>query len=94
MDAPTVHTVAGGGTTIAARERLATLLITVRDHFVLAPDAEVSTEANPESTWPEFSQRSGRLHAGVSLGMQSVVPRVLATLTAHSPGRRGGRATE
>lgn len=56
LDAPTVHTVyVGGGTpSLLGGERLATLLDMVRDHFVLAPDAEVSTEANPESTWPEF----------------------------------------
>lgn len=50
LDAPTVHTVyVGGGTpSLLGGERLATLLDMVRDHFVLAPDAEVSTEANPE----------------------------------------------
>lgn len=58
-------------------ERLATLLDMVRDHFVLAPDAEVSTEANPESTWPEFfATIRAAGYTRVSLGMQSVAPRV------------------
>lgn len=91
LDAPTVHTVyVGGGTpSLLGGERLATLLDMVRDHFVLAPDAEVSTEANPESTWPEFfATIRAAGYTRVSLGMQSVAPRVLATLDrVHSPGR-------
>lgn len=77
-------------------ERLATLLDMVRDHFVLAPDAEVSTEANPESTWPEFfATIRAAGYTRVSLGMQSVAPRVLATLDrVHSPGRAAAAATE
>src|SRR5271166_2715123 len=56
LDGPTVSTVfVGGGTpSLLGGQRLATLLDMVREHFTLAPDAEVSTEANPESTWPEF----------------------------------------
>lgn len=98
LDAPTVHTVyVGGGTpSLLGGERLATLLDMVRDHFVLAPDAEVSTEANPESTWPEFfATIRAAGYTRVSLGMQSVAPRVLATLDrVHSPGRAAAVATE
>lgn len=98
LDAPTVHTVyVGGGTpSLLGGERLATLLDMVRDHFVLAPDAEVSTEANPESTWPEFfATIRAAGYTRVSLGMQSVAPRVLATLDrVHSPGRAAAWATE
>lgn len=98
LDAPTVHTVyVGGGTpSLLGGERLATLLDMVRDHFVLAPDAEVSTEANPESTWPEFfATIRAAGYTRVSLGMQSVAPRVLATLDrVHSPGRAVAAATE
>ncbi|CMR52916.1 radical SAM family heme chaperone HemW [Mycobacterium tuberculosis] len=98
LDAPTVHTVyVGGGTpSLLGGERLATLLDMVRDHFVLAPDAEVSTEANPESTWPEFfATIRAAGYTRVSLGMQSVAPRVLATLDrVHSPGRAAAAATE
>lgn len=98
LDAPTVHTVyVGGGTpSLLGGERLATLLDMVRDHFVLAPDAEVSTEANPESTWPEFfATIRAAGYTRVSLGMQSVAPRVLATLDrVHWPGRAAAAATE
>jgi putative oxygen-independent coproporphyrinogen III oxidase len=91
LGAPTVHTVfVGGGTpSLLGSDRLAAVLDSVRDNFDLAPDAEVTTEANPESTWPEMF--AGLRSAGynrISLGMQSVAPRVLATLDrVHSPGR-------
>lgn len=98
LAAPTVNTVfVGGGTpSLLGDERLATLLVMVREYFVLAPDAEVSIEANPESTWPEFFEAirvAG--YTRVSLGMQSVAPRVLATLDrVHSPGRASTAARE
>jgi putative oxygen-independent coproporphyrinogen III oxidase len=98
LDAPTVHTVfVGGGTpSLLGGERLARLLDMVREHFALAPDAEVTTEANPESTWPEFfAAIRGAGYTRVSLGMQSVAPRVLATLDrVHSPGRGAAAARE
>jgi oxygen-independent coproporphyrinogen-3 oxidase len=81
LDGPTVSTVfVGGGTpSLLGGERLAKLLDMVREHFVLAPDAEVTTEANPESTWPEFFDAIRAAgYTRVSLGMQSVAPRVLA----------------
>jgi len=98
LDAPTVNTVfVGGGTpSLLGGERLATLLGMVRENFVLAPDAEVTTEANPESTWPEFFDAIRAAgYTRVSLGMQSVAPRVLATLDrVHSPGRASAAAGE
>ncbi|OMC55587.1 coproporphyrinogen III oxidase [Mycobacterium sp. IS-836] len=98
LDAPTVNTVfVGGGTpSLLGCERLAALLGMVRDQFVLAPDAEVTTEANPESTWPEFFDAIRAAgYTRVSLGMQSVAPRVLATLDrVHSPGRAAAAAGE
>jgi putative oxygen-independent coproporphyrinogen III oxidase len=98
LGAPTVNTVfVGGGTpSLLGGERLATLLGMVREHFVLAPDAEVTTEANPESTWPEFFDAIRAAgYTRVSLGMQSVAPRVLATLDrVHSPGRASAAARE
>ncbi len=98
LNAPTVNTVfVGGGTpSLLGGQRLTTLLDMVRDHFVLAPDVEITTEANPESTWPEFFDaiRSAG-YTRVSLGMQSVAPRVLATLDrVHSPGRASAAARE
>src|SRR5246127_749589 len=97
-DAPAVSTVfVGGGTpSLLGGERLATLLGMVREHFTLAPDAEITTEANPESTWPEFfAAIRAAGYTRVSLGMQSVAPRVLATLDrVHSPGRASAAAGE
>ncbi|MEZ0367117.1 radical SAM family heme chaperone HemW [Mycobacterium sp. pUA109] len=98
LGAPTVHTVfVGGGTpSLLGFARLGMMLDAVRSHFDLAPDAEVTTEANPESTSPEFFatiREAG--YTRVSLGMQSVAPRVLATLDrVHSPGRSAAAARE
>jgi putative oxygen-independent coproporphyrinogen III oxidase len=91
LGAPRVHTVfVGGGTpSLLGSDRLAAVLQSVRDNFDLASDVEVTTEANPESTWPEmFAGLRSAGYTRVSLGMQSVAPRVLATLDrVHSPGR-------
>jgi putative oxygen-independent coproporphyrinogen III oxidase len=80
----------GGGTpTLLAPTVLAGLLRAIDAEFGLAPGAEVTTEANPESV----DQRSlaGLREAGftrISFGMQSAVPHVLATLDrAHTPER-------
>ncbi|KZS83090.1 radical SAM family heme chaperone HemW [Mycobacterium persicum] len=98
LDAPALDTVfVGGGTpSLLGGERLTTLLGMVRDCFALAPDAEITTEANPESTWPEFFDAIRAAgYTRVSLGMQSVAPRVLATLDrVHSPGRATAAARE
>ncbi|HTX98071.1 MAG TPA: radical SAM family heme chaperone HemW [Mycobacterium sp.] len=98
LPGPVVDTVfVGGGTpSLLGGARLATLLDMVREHFVLAPDAEVTTEANPESTWPDFFDAIRAAgYTRVSLGMQSVAPRVLATLDrVHSPGRAVAAARE
>ena len=63
---------------------------------MLAPNAEITTEANPESTWPEFFDAIRAAgYTRVSLGMQSVAPNVLATLDrVHSPGRSAAAAAE
>ncbi|KAA1242494.1 radical SAM protein, partial [Mycobacterium simiae] len=98
LDGPPLHTVfVGGGTpSLLGGERLAMLLGMVRENFSLAPDAEITTEANPESTWPEFFEAIRAAgYTRVSLGMQSVAPRVLATLDrVHSPGRATAAARE
>ena len=87
----------GGGTpSLLGTQRLAGVLDAVRDSFALAEDAEVTTEANPESTSPELF--GGLLAAGytrVSLGMQSVSQHVLSVLDrVHSPGRALAAARE
>jgi putative oxygen-independent coproporphyrinogen III oxidase len=98
LDVPVVNTVfVGGGTpSLLGGARLATLLDTVREHFTLAPDAEVTTEANPESTWPEFfAAIRAAGYTRVSLGMQSVAPRVLGVLDrVHTPNRSAAAARE
>jgi len=80
----------GGGTpTLLPAGDLIRMLDAVRDAWGLAPDAEVTTEANPDSV---TEQSLAELAAGgvtrVSFGMQSAVPHVLATLErTHDPER-------
>jgi putative oxygen-independent coproporphyrinogen III oxidase len=96
--APAVQTVfVGGGTpSLLGHKGLAAVLDAVLEHFVLTPDAEVTTEANPESTSPElFAALRAAGYTRVSLGMQSIAPHVLATLDrVHSPGRAPAAARE
>ncbi|CAM2929709.1 coproporphyrinogen III oxidase [Mycobacterium intermedium] len=98
LQGPTVDTVfVGGGTpSLLGGARLTALLDTVRQHFTLAPDAEITTEANPESTWPEFFEAIRDAgYTRVSLGMQSVVPHVLGVLDrVHTPNRSAAAARE
>jgi putative oxygen-independent coproporphyrinogen III oxidase len=80
----------GGGTpSLLGAGGLAAILDAIRASLGLAQGAEVTTEANPESTSPEFF--AGIAAAGytrVSLGMQSAAPHVLAVLDrVHTPGR-------
>lgn len=87
----------GGGTpSLLGGDRLAAVLGAVTDHFALAGDAEVTTEANPESTSAEFFDTIRAAgYTRVSLGMQSASPRVLAALDrTHSPGRAVNAARE
>ncbi len=80
----------GGGTpTVLDPRDLGRLLGVVRDELGVRADAEVSTEANPDSV-DEASLAALRA-AGftrISFGMQSAVPHVLATLDrTHDPER-------
>lgn len=98
LDHPEVATVfVGGGTpSLLGGDRMTVMLDAVRTAFPLAGDAEVTTEANPESTSPEFfaTLRTAG-YTRISLGMQSVAPRVLAVLDrVHSPGRAAAAAGE
>ncbi|MFQ1000808.1 radical SAM family heme chaperone HemW [Modestobacter sp. SSW1-42] len=90
-DLPAVRTVfVGGGTpTLLPAHDLVAVMDAVREHFPVAPDVEVTTEANPESVTPESL---ATLRAGgftrISLGMQSAAEHVLAVLDRrHTPGR-------
>jgi oxygen-independent coproporphyrinogen-3 oxidase len=87
----------GGGTpTLLPAEDLGRVLRVVDGEFGLARDAEVTTEANPESVEPstlEHLRAAG--FTRISLGMQSARPHVLAVLDrVHSPGRPADAADE
>jgi putative oxygen-independent coproporphyrinogen III oxidase len=80
----------GGGTpTLLPAGDLAAMLDGVRDRFGMAPDAEVTTEANPDSVTPQaLEQLAAAGFTRVSFGMQSAVPHVLAALDrTHDPAR-------
>ncbi|GAB3447473.1 radical SAM family heme chaperone HemW [Phycicoccus ginsengisoli] len=88
-DVPQVQTVfVGGGTpTMLAATDLARMLHGIREQWGLADDAEVTTEANPDSVTPEsLAVLADAGFTRVSLGMQSAVPHVLRTLDrTHDP---------
>jgi putative oxygen-independent coproporphyrinogen III oxidase len=90
-DLPTVSTVfVGGGTpTLLPADDLAAVLAAARELFPMADDAEVTTEANPESVTPASLARLREAgFTRVSLGMQSAAEHVLAVLDRrHTPGR-------
>jgi oxygen-independent coproporphyrinogen-3 oxidase len=98
LGSPTVDTVfVGGGTpSVLGAERLTRVLDAVRENFGVTSDAEVTTEANPESTSSElFDALLAAGYTRVSLGMQSVAPHVLSVLDrVHSPGRAVAAARE
>lgn len=78
----------GGGTpSRIPSPGIARMLDALRDRFGLAPDAEVSLEANPEDAHPAVAE--GLVEAGVnrvSFGVQSFHPAVLAALgRMHDP---------
>jgi oxygen-independent coproporphyrinogen-3 oxidase len=87
----------GGGTpTLLGAGDLLRLLDGVAETFGLLPSAEVTTEANPESTDPQLLRalRRGGF-TRVSLGMQSAAAHVLRTLDrVHTPGRATAAAAE
>ncbi len=96
--APQVDTVfVGGGTpTLLPAEELVRLLGVVRDELGLAPDAEVTTEANPDSVDERYlaTLREGGF-TRVSFGMQSAVASVLRVLErTHTTGRPQQAAKE
>lgn len=80
----------GGGTpTMLDAGELGDILLGLRERFGVAPGAEVTTEANPETVTPKSLEAlAGAGFTRVSVGMQSAVPRVLATLDReHRPER-------
>ena len=89
-DLPVTTVFFGGGTpTLLPPGDLAAILRAIDGEFGLAPGAEVTVEANPETV---DERGLAALRAGgmtrISLGMQSAVPHVLAVLDrVHEPGR-------
>ncbi|HYI46159.1 MAG TPA: radical SAM family heme chaperone HemW [Actinomycetota bacterium] len=86
----------GGGTpTLLEPSDLGRLLETIRSHIGVAPDAEITVEANPESVdEPRFT---ALLEAGfnrVSIGVQSLTPKVLLGLGRTHPAERAVGAIE
>jgi putative oxygen-independent coproporphyrinogen III oxidase len=86
---PRVDTVFfGGGTpTMLPAADLARLLHGIRDRWGLADDAEVTTEANPDSVDADcLKALRDNGFTRISMGMQSALPHVLATLDrTHDP---------
>lgn len=87
-DRPVSTVFVGGGTpTLLPPQDLVRFLHAVRERWGLADDVEVTTEANPDSVTEESLR--GLADGGftrVSIGMQSSVPQVLATLDrTHDP---------
>ncbi len=88
---PAVGTVFfGGGTpTLLEPSELVGIVEAIGERFVVSPDAEVTTEANPESVDEAAlaALREGGINR-ISFGMQSSAPHVLRVLERrHSPGR-------
>lgn len=78
----------GGGTpTLLPPGDLVRILAAIDEHWGLAPGAEVSTEANPDSvTLTGLRELRDGGFTRISFGMQSAVPHVLAVLDrTHQP---------
>jgi putative oxygen-independent coproporphyrinogen III oxidase len=87
----------GGGTpTLLPAADLARIIAGIDERWGLAPGAEVTTEANPETV--DAATFDALLAAGftrVSIGMQHAAPHVLRTLErTHTPGRPAEAARE
>ncbi|WP_433209917.1 radical SAM family heme chaperone HemW [Dactylosporangium sp. CS-047395] len=95
---PRVDTVFfGGGTpTLLPPAELGRILEGIDRTWGLAADAEVTTEANPESVDPAgLRELRAAGFNRISLGMQSAAPHVLAVLDRrHTPGRPAAAAAE
>jgi oxygen-independent coproporphyrinogen-3 oxidase len=80
----------GGGTpTLIGASALGEVLASIRDEFALAPDAEITTEANPDSV-DEAALAALRASGftRISFGMQSTATHVLRVLDrTHTAGR-------
>ncbi|MGA8846098.1 MAG: radical SAM family heme chaperone HemW [Nocardioides sp.] len=90
VDLPVSTVFVGGGTpTLLSPLDLGSVLTAIDSEFGLAPDAEVTTESNPDSvTRADLEALRAVGFTRVSFGMQSAVPEVLAVLErTHDPAR-------
>ncbi len=97
VDLPVQTVFVGGGTpTLLPPGDLARLLDVVRQEFGLAPGAEVTTEANPDSVDPAaLATLRAAGFTRISFGMQSARKHVLAVLErSHTPGRAAAAVAE
>ena len=89
-DVPVSTVFFGGGTpTLLSPSDLGSILRAIDEEFGLAPDAEVTTESNPDSVdLVALESLRAQGFTRISFGMQSAVPRVLAVLDrTHDPRR-------
>jgi putative oxygen-independent coproporphyrinogen III oxidase len=89
-DVPVSSVFFGGGTpTLLPPAGLGEILRVIGGEFGLAPDAEVTVEANPETVDERgLAVLRAEGMTRISLGMQSAAPHVLAVLDrVHQPGR-------
>ncbi|MFB9966934.1 radical SAM family heme chaperone HemW [Sinosporangium siamense] len=96
-DLPVETVFFGGGTpTLLPAADLVRILRVIDEEFGLAPGAEVSTEANPESVGPAYlAALAEGGFTRMSFGMQSARPHVLAVLDRqHTPGRAADVVSE
>lgn len=78
----------GGGTpTQLPAEDLISIFSAIKDSWSLAPDAEITTEANPDSVDAAYMERLRSAGFNrISFGMQSAVPKILEVLDrTHDP---------
>lgn len=78
----------GGGTpTVLAAADLVAMVDAIRGIWGLTPDAEITTEANPDTVNEAYiAELADGGFTRISFGMQSAVPHVLATLDrTHTP---------
>ena len=89
IEEPTASTVFfGGGTpTVLAAADLVAMVDAIRGIWGLTPDAEITTEANPDTVDEAYiAELADGGFTRISFGMQSAVPHVLATLDrTHTP---------
>lgn len=86
----------GGGTpSLLQSEEIAAILQSVRDHYTLSPDAEITLEANPDDISPVFVSRLAALGINrMSLGVQSFDDDTLRFLRRRHDARQAVRAVE